>query len=277
MAERRNEASERVRFRRRERGAGRGAGCEETAAAAAAGGVHGRPRVDVVVRCARDIHECSNAMRDEDEMGVVSDRKRWAGVDSERVKQIGMGRRRTWCAAGRLGAARKRPRRVGRRMWKVLPRRQRHLQCPSVRVLAYGLGGGQRGRERAEVGVERAVGAHEDVFKGIRSSESLGVRERRRVRSRGRKQRGCDRPERAVRGRLPDVGPCGPSTTAPKAAVPHFTYYVFLTEDLALSPSPDACRHSPRRRVASQIHFIRWRRLPYIIHLRLSVASLTRC
>jgi hypothetical protein len=97
----------------------------------------------------------------------------WA--DSERVKQRGMGRRRTWWAAGRLRAARTRARRARRRTCKLFPQRQRRLQCPSVRVHAYSLGDGQRGRRRAEAGVERAVGASAGVFKEIKSSEFMGV------------------------------------------------------------------------------------------------------
>jgi hypothetical protein len=95
----------------------------------------------------------------------------WA--DSERVKQRGMGRRRTWWAARKRRAARPRPRRARLRMCKLLLRRQRRLQCLSMRVHAYGLGDGQRGRERVEAGVERTVGTHDGGFKGIKSSESM--------------------------------------------------------------------------------------------------------
>jgi hypothetical protein len=102
---------------------------------------------------------------------------------------------------------------------------------------------------RASSGLD-AVGAEEGGFKGIKSLESLGVRERRRVRSRGRKQRAKRQTGRGCAERLPDVGPCEPSTTAPKAAVHHlhskYRSYVFLTEDLALSPTQDACGHRPR-------------------------------
>jgi hypothetical protein len=142
----------------------------------------------------------------------------WAA--SERVTQRDMGRRRTWWAAERLRAAGKRPRRARRRTFKLFPQRQRRLQCPSVRVHAYGLGGGQRGRERVEADVERAVGANEDTLKGIKSLESLGVRERRGVRSSCRKQRAMRQTREGCAERLPDVGPCEPSAKAAKAAVP---------------------------------------------------------
>jgi hypothetical protein len=205
----------------------------------------------------------------------------WA--DSERVKQRGVGRRRTWWAAGRLRAARKRPCHARRRMSKLFPRRQRRLQCPSVRVHASGLGGGQRGRERAEAGIERAVGANEGVFKRIKSSESLGVRERRRVRSRGRKHRAMRQTGEgsvgAVRSGFRTSGRANRRQQRPKrqCLISHIsttsTYrsYVFVTEDLALSPSQDACRHSPR--ISDTFHTVA---APTIHHSSAPVSRISR-
>jgi hypothetical protein len=63
-------------------------------------------------------------MKEGDEMGVVARRRRWGG-QTVRVDRRCMGRRRTWCVAESLEAARQRPSCVRRRLRTFCARLQR--------------------------------------------------------------------------------------------------------------------------------------------------------